>query len=187
MLPEPGRQGRSVPNALFRSTINLVDAKGFYAHLRYFVSIDSQNDGSTLNSAVYSALTPLTNCSLNGGMGVGLPPQVPGILGTQADFGSVEDKAVMVFIDAVGQIHRYQVPAPVSSIFLADGMTVDSANVNVLAFADVMINSGAHAYFVSSRGQNSLNTFVGGIRIRRRNQRRINIFTRNPEETGPAE
>ena len=174
-------------NFLLRVSASFVDAKGFYGHMRFYESVDSNNNAATLNGNLIAALINCTNAAWNGGSGAGVPPGTPGTLGTQATFGSIEDKALLTYVSADGVIHRFQLPAPKDAIFLADKMTVDVANTNIVALNSVILNAGAHPYFLSSRGQSPINTFIGGVRIRRRNQRRINIFTRNPDETGPDE
>jgi hypothetical protein len=167
--------------------INLVDAKGYYGHFSFFTQSGSDNDNATLWIAVKTALAALTNAAVNGGTGRVGYLQLPGVLGTQADFGSIEDKATLTYVDAAGSIHRYQVPAPKASIFYADEMTINPLNSLVIAFNTVFLNAGANTYFVASRGGSAITEFIGGVRVRRRNQRRVSIFTRNPAETGPAE
>lgn len=176
-----------MPNSLTRVSFAFVDAKGFYAHMRFFASVDNATDFNALITSLESALAPMTNANLNGGIGGTLLPPVPGALGTQAVYGSVEDKAVMTYVSQDGTISRFKIPAPVSAIFLADGMTVNPANALVVALNSVVLNAGAATFFVSNRDQNGYSIFAGGLRTRVRNQRRINIFTRNPAETGPAE
>jgi len=174
-------------NFLVKESTNWVDAKGHYAHIRFYASLDSNNDGSALLSAFVTETEAITNAVYNGGLGVGNGIQIPGTYGVQADYGSAEDKALFTFVDSGGNIHRYQVPAPKAAIFYADGETVNPANGLVAAWVNVMTNFAANAYFISSRDGEPLSTFVGGIRLRRRMQRRLNIFIKNPAETGPAE
>lgn len=176
-----------MPNLITKAKYNFVDAKGYYAHMQFNVSLDTFTNGGTLVQSLYPLLQAVSNAQLNQGSGVGFSLPTPGELGTQAVFGSVEDKAVLTYIDAQGAIHRYKLPAPTAAIFLADGMTVDPTNTDIVALNTVLLNAAAHAYFFCSRSGVELNDFVGGLRTRVRTQRRINIFTRNPDETGPAE
>lgn len=176
-----------MPNSLTRLSLAFVDAKGYYSHMRLFASVDTAADFNALIVSLLSALAPLTNADINGGVGGTILPPVPGALGTQATFGSVEDKAVMTYVAVDGSISRFKIPAPSHAMFLADGMTVDAANTDVVALNQVILNAAAGPTFFSQRSQIGFSIFAGGLRTRVRTQRRISIFTRNPQETGPAE
>jgi hypothetical protein len=102
--------------------------------------------------------------------------------GTAANYLDVEDKAVMTFL-ADGQLHRFQVPAPILGIFLADQETVDPANAAVVALA------GDFTTFVYTRGvtPSLMSSFIGGTRARRKLHRKLTIRVKNPALTGPGE
>jgi len=176
-----------VPNTITKATFNWVDAKGYYSHNRLFVSEDTGAHAVALGLAFISAAQALSNAAYNGGMGLEQTPQFPGALGTQAVYGSVEDKAKFTYVDAKGNIHRVEVPAPKESIFLTDGMTVDTSNADVITFNQVMLNSSAGATFFASRSGDVWAFFGGAIRVRRKNQRRIGIFTKGADDVTPAE
>ncbi len=101
--------------------------------------------------------------------------------GTAADYRDVEDKAVLTFVAADASLHRFQLPAPKTAIFLADGETVDAANAAIVTLV------GNFTSFVYSKPGSLMGTFLGGIRIRRKLHRRFNIYTKNPALTGPGE
>lgn len=111
------------------------------------------------------------------------------------DYKAVEDKAIFVFADAAGVVHRYQIPCPLSSIFLADQQTVDSSQAVVKQFVADMLDqtfggtapSAAVLHPISSASGFSLTSFVGGYRAMRKAQRKFNIFTLNPSLNGPGE
>lgn len=71
-------------------------------------------------------------------------------------FPDVIDSAKLVFADGSGNEASLTLPAPISSIFLADETTVDAS-----AIADVI--TSATTYLVNSAG-NTVTTFVGGFR-----------------------
>lgn len=103
------------------------------------------------------------------------------VYGTTAQYADVEDKAVLTYKDAVGGLHRFQVAAPKSAIFLADGETVDSSQTDVAA-VNTDMNTFVYGFFTDTAPL----TFVGGTRVRRKAIRRFNIWTKNPALTGPG-
>jgi hypothetical protein len=118
-----------------------------------------------------------------------------GSFNSSGDYLSIEDKAVFVFQDASGSLHRYQIPAPEHTIFLSDQETIDTSQTVVRQFiADMLaatymtVTANAAALHpVTSAQAYALTAFVGGLRIRRKQQRKVNIYTKNPALSGPAE
>lgn len=103
-------------------------------------------------------------------------PTINHTYGTNADYETVEDKAQLTFTDPDGLLHRFQVAAPKSAIFLSDGETVDPANSDIVALV------GDFGSFVYGRSTDvSPLVFVGGVRIRRKLKRKFNIFTLTPQ------
>lgn len=54
-----------------------------------------------------------------------------------ATYPTVRQSAVLQFADAVGSIGRLIIPAPISSIFLSDGVTIDPTAITALITATV--------------------------------------------------
>jgi len=117
---------------------------------------------------------------------------VPVAPGTIANYLDVSDKAVFVFQDAEGGLHKYQVPCPKSTIFQADQETIDYTVAGVKQFVADMLGvtfSGTAATTtlpVNSRTGVPLTASVGGYRRRGKASRRFNIYTRNAPLTGQA-
>jgi hypothetical protein len=113
--------------------------------------------------------------------------------GTAATYQDVADKAMFFFTDAQGQLHRYQIPCPLASIFLADAETVDFTNAAVKQFVADFTHTtfGGTAPIASnavvSRNGAVLTAAVGGQRRRGKTPRRFSIYTRNPTLTGQGE
>lgn len=111
------------------------------------------------------------------------------------DYKAVEDKAVFVFQDAAGVVHRYQLPCPLASIFLADQQTIDISQTVVKVFVADMLNASFNGqaktagilFPVQSASGFALTSFVGGYRLMRKAQRKFNVFTLNPSLNGPGE
>lgn len=176
-----------MPNTLQQQSLGYVDAKGQQTRVKFFISWDTLAHGEALVGSYDTLLTALTNAanfSAPGGFGF---ITKSGEYGTAAVYESVTDKAVMTFIDSAGQIHRFTIPAPKSSIFLADGITVDAGNTDVSNWVALVTNDAAAAYFISTRGGLEFASFAGGLRVKKPNQRRMTIFTLQGNLGGPAE
>jgi hypothetical protein len=126
-------------------------------------------------------MVPLSNAVLQSYIGPATQPAQEVVYGTNAVYPAVEDKAIFTFQTATGGIHRLQIPAPKSTIFLADGETVDPANTDVVAFVSAVIANAV------TRNGEVIGFGAFGTRIRRKLHRKLTIFVKNPDETGPGE
>jgi len=170
-----------MPDGLPQS-VTFRDAKGHTAVMRCYVNNDSvpanertrgldfANDVAALSNAVVeSAKGPYTTISS------------PASYGAAAVYASVEDKAVLTFQDANGGLHRFAVPAPKASIFLADGETVDPANTDIVALETQVISE------LKTRDGVGFIGMPGGIRKRVKIRRKETIFTLDPTLSIPDE
>lgn len=165
-----------------RESVTYRDAKGNTGRVSFFVDGGtSANAASTAAGTVITAMNALTNAVLQSAVGPSLVVQQEVVYGTNATFASVEDKAVFTFQTATGDLHRFQIPAPISSIFLADGETVDPANTAVVTFVSAVIAN------CLSRNNQVLGFGAFGVRQRRKIRRKLSIFTKNPALSGPDE
>jgi|SRR5215472_1068307 len=118
-----------------------------------------------------------------------------GVFNSSGDYLTVEDKAVFVFQDTAGAIHRYQVPAPLHTMFFADQETIDPSQTVVKQFVADMLQitfggtapNAATLHPIESAAGTALGSFVGGFRLRKKMQRKVNIFTKDPTLGIPAE
>jgi len=102
--------------------------------------------------------------------------------GTSAEYNTVEDKMQLTFTDTVGNLHRFEIPAPKSASFLADQETVNPAQTDVAALVTAI---GTYVY--GRYNDTAPLAYVGGVRVRRKLQRKMNIFVKDPTLTEPAE
>lgn len=174
--------------AIFPETVTYRDDKGQTATMKFYVSAATAALALTAAQAIVDALDDLTNCANNGARGAYTSSPTANAYGTNAEYETVEDKAQLTFQTASGALHRYQIPAPLASIFEADGETVktpdaggDAQQILLDTLVTAMVGDAA------SRDGVLLSSYIGGIRLRRRFRRRFNIFTLNPELTGPGE
>lgn len=75
-----------------------------------------------------------------------------------ATYQAIADYAALLYQDAVGDQVWVTLPAPKSSIFLADGVTVDSTAIAVVHSAVIGV--------VQTAAGNPVTTYVGGVRRR---------------------
>jgi hypothetical protein len=134
----------------------------------------------TPSAATLSALNmlPLFQAVSNATVTTGRDHATANVAGVDALYESVEDKMVLVFQTAFGALHRYKIPAPKATCFLADGETVDYTNADVAALVAQFVAQA------SSRDGDNLSASVGGYRQRVKTQRKFNVFTRNPTLSG---
>lgn len=158
------------------------DARGHTSVTKLYVENDSvPANERTRGLTLGTDLQGLSNAFIERTHGPYTSPAGPVAYGTQADFGSIEDKAVLTFEDTGGGLHRIKIPAPLASIFLADGETVDNSNTAVALFITDMIA------LARTRDGVAFIAMPAGIRTRVKTRRKVNIWTLNPAETGPDE
>lgn len=165
-----------------KQTYTFRDAKGQIGRIAFWVNYsdaEATPDAWTLGSNMATALA----ASSNGALIVASGPYavaLPNAYGARADYVDAEDKAVLVMQDTLGVLHRFAVPSPKASMFMADGQTVSptSATVtNIIAALATPVNAAGFgakgngaANFASAPGG-----FVGGYR-QRRNSKRPSIW-----------
>lgn len=170
-----------------RQNYSFRDAKGNVARTSLWFTWDTAHpaDLASLASTLHPLVAALSNGQLIRDAGAILEPSNPGY-GSQATFGSAEDKAVLTFTTGSGSLHRMSIPAPKSAIFYTDAETVNQAQDDVSALVAEIVG-GETTAFVTDQDGKQITGLVGGFRTRKPNQRKVNIFTLDPAESAPAE
>jgi len=173
--------------AVYPQTITYRDDKGQTTTMKLYVSNATAAGALAAGQAIMNAIDDLTNCANNGARGAYTSPPSSNTYGTDAQYESVEDKAVLTFRTASGSPHRYQVPAPIADLFRADGETVKSPDAGGDA-QEILMDTLVTAMVgdACSRDGTLLAAYVGGTRRRVKNQRKFNIYTLNPDLSGPG-
>lgn len=178
--------------------VTVRDAKGQTGRTRIFVTNQGAGTGLDIINVAGTNLVnllALSNGQAISTFGAAAPGSPAGLTvspfgyGANAVYEDSADKAIMVFADAAGYMHRFQVPCPKTAIFKADGETVDSANALVSTFTTGMLAAAAaapNAANVTTKDGRALSAFIGGYRLRRRQTRRINIFVKSSDLATPA-
>lgn len=165
---------------VFTEHLTYRDAKGNTARTTLYTSQTTEGAATTAFGNVVTAMDAITNATLQSAIGAyEISPQ-PVLYGTNAEYASVEDKAVFTFQTAAGDVHRFKVPAPIAAIFKTDGETVDSANTDVVAYTTAITDA------MSNRSGTAIAFFLGGTRTRVKSRKRLNINIKAPDLAGPA-
>lgn len=155
------------------------DDKGQTATTRMFIKAGADAVAQEASAvAVKNALIGLSNAAIQSATGPDTEQSIARVYGANADFETVEDKAVFVYETAAGSIHKYQVPAPKAAIFLSDGETIDFTNALVIAYNTAVLAAAC------DRNGVLVTISVGGYRDKRKLKTRFNVITRNPTLTG---
>jgi hypothetical protein len=143
---------------VYRQTATFRDAKGYTSTMRWF------SDTSSHASAIITAIEDVVNAALQSAQGVYTHVPIELTYGAAETFLDVQDKAELLFADAGGGVHRYQVPAPLIDVFNTDTETVLESAVTAVTSAFL---AGAFA----EQGT-ALSLYLGGKRRRARNPKR---------------
>ena len=174
--------------ATYPQTFSFRDAKGQTSTVRMWIVNATAAGALAAGSAIHAALDALTNAAPGPAKGAFNTAPAPNTYGTATQYANIEDKALLTFQTATGAIHRYQLPCPIVAAFMTDEETVktpdgggDAQQVLLDTLVTAMVGN------VSSRDGVLLDSYIGGIYIRRRFKRKFDIFTKDPSETGPGE
>lgn len=178
-------------NSARLQTITFRDSKRYPAKMSLFIVNTGALTATQLQTNagnIINDVTAMTNAAFQSSAGPSTSVPVAPVVGAQATYETAEDKLQMTFTTATGAIHRYQVPAPLAVLFLNDGETVDVGNSLVKQFCADMLNATFGGTAVStgqtagacSRNGEVLSAFIGGIRVRRKLQRKQSILSLSP-------
>jgi hypothetical protein len=178
--------------------------KGWTVRVRVCFSLNAtalgsatlSNDLVVVNQGIAALIQNLTVAHIyqpNASTGMFFVAEVP--YGSSGNYDDAEDSAVLSFATANGTVGRISIPAPKSAIFLADLMTVNPAQTDVAAFVTA-VTSGAvldpvssvtiSGWYGSTKSGAYYATLLGGLRVRRRTRRKMNIWIKDPTVTIPA-
>lgn len=179
------------PNSeIYPQSITMRDAKGFTGTFRYFIN---GNPGTAMDVAVQVGVTrvafaALSNAAVQSASGYN---SLTGVVqyGAAATYLPIYTKAVMLFQDSAGGMHKYRVPSPKAALFLADQQTINPANTLVMAFVAAMITAGSGGVYNSTKSGLQIINFFGGILESAAPRRRYGFLQLTPGLTSeePAE
>jgi hypothetical protein len=159
-----------------RAYATLRDAKNQTASVHFFCGgAGPTGDVGAEAGAVAAAIGAASNAHLESWTGSAVAASVAGS-GT-GRFIDAEDKCVVVLQTTSGAVHRFSIPAPKDTCFLADGETMDGAGPGQAVGAALL------TYGASQDGV-AFDSVIGGYRTRSKTQRRFGVRTRNPVLTG---
>lgn len=165
-----------------KQSVSWRDARGYTArNVFYITGAATIADLQVAGLAIINAIAAVTNAVEYSSSGPeALSPGVV-VYGSPTVYSSVEDKADLVFQDSGGGLHHLRVPSPAASVFLADGLSVNELNTNMAALI--------HAFLVNAatRQGTLMGAYLGGVRRRVKQQRRIAITHQSPALGGAPE
>lgn len=168
----------------YPQTATYRDAKGNTSVVKFFVTAADAATASTDAQAVLTAMDALTNCHRDSSKGAFTSQPgnsvTPARIATEK-YETVEDKALLSYEIAAGSIHRYMIPGPKIALFLNDDQTVDSTNAALGTLNTAVLVA------VSAASGELMVQYDGGIRIRRKLKRKVNIKVLSANLAAPAE
>lgn len=168
----------AAPASILSLGFTFRDSKGLTGHMRMLIGGASVAAIFTAYNSLQTALQAVSNAFVHQNSA----PDKNYTYGTSARYDTIEDKAALTFRDEWGALHRYQIPAPISTIFLADQETVNMANADVATLVG-LFQSNVYAHSTATAPL----VGVGGIRQRRKMQRKANLFTLSSNLDEPEE
>lgn len=173
--------------------VTMRDAKGNVSKSRFYVDFGGGSgvtDAQSWEVTFLPLWTALSNAALQRTSGAESRYGIAQY-GAHApsDYQTIEQKAVFVFQDAVGNLHRYQVPAPKIALFQADRQTIDPSNSAVIAFKNYMTTPDTNGVFACTKDGQPFSNFMGGYFRAAKLQRKLNVLVLTPALTpaDPAE
>jgi hypothetical protein len=161
--------------------MEFVDCRGFRARTTFYLDYTNMATSALGAHSLFPRIATMSNANYQSGGGLLYGDNLPVQYGSNDVYSSVEDKAVFIFGDASGQCHKMELPAPSSLLFLPDGETLDIDNADVTSFTEL-----AFIYNICGRSGSHWTSLIGGYRTRRRNQRKLSVYIKNPSLTGPG-
>jgi hypothetical protein len=154
------------------------DAKGQTSRMRVLIGGAS----STAVESESQTLKPLLAACSNGHWSLPNQDGPDHVYGGTGDFQDAEDKAMLVFTDPSGRLHRFQLPCPRHDQFQADTETI---NASATAMAALLANMQANVYGAAS--DTAPLVYIAGTRLRKKLKRKLTIWTKDPTLAIPAE
>lgn len=160
------------------------DAKGVISRTKFQFHFNPNG----ANAGVYftnfvNAYQLLTNGSLVSYSGPSSQGPTAVLYGSTTAYQDAADKAVLVYATTQGIVHRFQIPMPVTTLFLPDARTINPANANVVAFNVFMLTVVSTDFQPTDRLGNAFAVFIGGYRRRSKEPRKTNIYLRDANLT----
>jgi hypothetical protein len=156
------------------------DAKGFVARVAVHVHGEDADatflaDVSTVANNLRTAIAGLSNAAFAGDTGLSTANTPTLTYGTNAEYPTEWQKAVMQFSNDSAQIGRFKIPAPKIAIMDTDGVTVlnDGSVAVVVAYVNAMKNATNNAFICNAAGL-PWTHFEGGLVRFGRQPKRIN-------------
>ena len=157
--------------------LTLRDQRGYTARVHWTQAYDSAAQAGAVVAAetLATQIVALTTGALASTSGLASQGVRPLTYGAGGLYYSVADKAEMFWRTSSGSVAVQRIPAPLRALFLADGSTINPANLEIALYEAAVL-----AAAVTNQGGDLLITFVGGKLATRPARRRIATTVREP-------
>lgn len=182
-------------NIVAPNSITFRDLRGHTGKVHWYIGYDptvgAQVTGAhTIYATVATAIEAMTSALVVNATGVGGQILLPNSYGGAGPYANAETKARLTFLVSYtggGQaLTHYDIPAPLIAMFLSDKETINPANALVTAFV-AAITTAVGGAAPTTRGNGVISTFVGGVLVRRKLQRKLTIWDKSPNLDEPEE
>jgi len=171
-----------VSGGIFPQSATFRDARGFIGRTLTYLDAPDNDTARTYGEAIVGAIASLSTARFEQAAGPWTTSPIEQLPGPGGTYNTVEIKAVIAFGDTNGGVINVEIPAPAAAIFAANGEDLDPTNAGLIdAVATILANN------LCGRGGFLANSWLGGRRVQRRTRRRMNVYTLNPEESGPGQ
>lgn len=158
------------------------DNRGFTYAEKYFTLAADPPTAAAQAEAFYLAVGRITNATIQSGTGCLLLANSPAVRGGGGVYASGTVKAVIIWTDSLGNIHRWRIPAPVATCFQADGYTLDQSDTNTALLITAFTDN-----FICGKGGTVVSACLGGFRAIGKQRRHITVDARSPSAAALAQ
>lgn len=169
------------------------DARGNTGRVRIYISADNATAGSgdaanAIGRTIEAEITALTNAALVSSTGPSGRVIAPNTYGGTGTYQDVADKLRIRLLAVDNTVHSLQVPAPVSTAFLADQETAKGSAIAAL-IATIVAAPIASAFVCTRAGASfpAGTASLGGSRVRKAKSRKETIYQKSSNLDEPEE
>lgn len=133
-----------MPAETFRYSVTLIDERALRTTLNFLMDVNEATSAENFTLAVGDASTISTALLAVSDALVyneSLAYLIGGASTLPADADISDEAAIVCFLSEAGEVPKYHVmriPAPVDSLFEADGVTVDEADADLISYIDAV-------------------------------------------------
>jgi hypothetical protein len=165
---------------IYPQSYSLRDARGRVGWIKTYINWATLAGAAGQGSALAGVLPGATNAALQSARGPYTTAPTAPTYGAALQWAGIDDVVRLFMRTAAGTIFKFDIPAPRSAMFLADGETGLLSSGALKTIGDRLVTS----HFCDRDGHDFL-ALVFAVRTRRRDRRHLSIYQKNALLTGP--